>query len=82
MSNVKDFIIDFIQKEYTFPAGADIMKIDYRAEGYIDSMGMIMFIASIEDEFGVEFNDDDMIRPEINTVGGIISITEEKIKTL
>ena len=82
MDAIRDFITEYIQREYTFPAGADIMSIDYRAEGYIDSMGMIMFVASIEDEFGIEFTDEDMMDHEINTVGGIIAITEKKVRNL
>ena len=48
MDNVKDFIVDYIQREYTIPEDTDILNLNYVEEGYIDSMGLIQFIAVIE----------------------------------
>lgn len=79
MEAIKEYVLDYIQREYTFPEDVDPMQINYVKSGYIDSMGMIMFIASIEDEFSIEFTDDDMANDEIKVVGSLIALIEKKI---
>lgn len=49
MTNVEDFIIKYIQREYTVPEDQDIMALNYVESGYVDSLGLIQFIATIED---------------------------------
>ena len=69
MEKIKEFIVDYIQREYTIPGDVDIMNLNYVEEGYIDSLGLIQFIAVIEDEFGIAFTDDDLASPNIKVVG-------------
>lgn len=79
MENVKKFIIDYIQREYTIEDNVDIMSLNYVESGYIDSIGLIQFISTIEDEFGIEFSDDELENPELRVVGELIRIVSEKI---
>lgn len=78
MTNVKDFIIDYIQREYTVPNDIDILTLNYVESGYIDSLGMIQFIATIEDEFNIVFSDEDMENPNIKVVGKLVEMVESK----
>ena len=80
MENIKDFIIDYIQREYTLPDGVDIMNLNYIEEGYIDSMGLIQFIAVIEDEFGIAFSDDDLVSDDIKIVGKMVDLVRSKME--
>lgn len=79
MENVKEFVVDYIQREYTIDDNVDIMELNYIESGYIDSLGMIQFIATLEDEFDIVFTDEDMENPDIKVVGKLISMIEEKI---
>lgn len=79
MTNVEDFIIKYIQREYTVPEDQDIMALNYVESGYVDSLGLIQFIATIEDEFGIEFADEDMESSEIKIVGKLIQLIENKL---
>ena len=79
MENVKDFIINYIQREYTLNDYIDIMNLNYVEEGYIDSIGFIQFIAVIEDEFGIEFTDDDLACEDIKVVGKLIDLIKSKM---
>ena len=81
MDNVKNFIVDYIQREYTIPDNVDIMSLNYIDEGYIDSMGFIQFIATIEDEFNIEFSVDEMNRPDIKVVGSLVDLIVRKIES-
>lgn len=80
MERVKEFIIDYIQREYTIPDNIDIMSLNYVEEGYIDSLGLIQFIAVIEDEFGITFSDDDLASPDVKVVGKMIDLVMSKME--
>lgn len=79
MEKVKEFIIDYIQREYTISDDINIMELNYIDAGYIDSLGMIQFIATIEDEFNIVFYDEDLENPDIKVVEKLVSIIESKI---
>ena len=79
MENVKDFIVDYIQREYTIPDDIDIMSLNYVEEGYIDSLGLIQFIAVVEDEYGIAFTDEDLASSDIKIVGKIIDLIVTKM---
>lgn len=79
MTNVKEFVTDYIQREYTVPEGTDIMTLNYIKEGYIDSMGYIQFISTIEDEFDIEFEVEDIENPDMQIVGKLIDFINSKI---
>lgn len=79
MINVKKFVLDYIQREYTIPDDVDILTLNYIESGYIDSLGMIQFIATLEDEFNITFSDDDLAKPDIKVVGKLIKLIESKL---
>ena len=80
MQDVKEFVTEYIQREYTVPEDKDIMTLNYIEEGYIDSMGYIQFISTIEDEFGIEFDVEDIDNPDMRIVGKLIEIIKDKLK--
>lgn len=75
---MKDFIVEYLQREYTLPDGIDIDSFNYVESGYVDSLGLIQFIATIEDEFGIEFTDEDLQNPKLKTIGGLIEIIQAR----
>ncbi len=80
MESVKDFIIEYIQREYTIPDDIDIINLNFVDEGYVDSMGLVQFIFTLEDEFGISFSEDDLQNPDIKIVGKLIAIVETKME--
>ncbi len=80
MENVKDFIIEYIQREYTIPEDIDIINLNFVDEGYVDSMGLVQFIFTLEDEFGISFSEDELQNPDIKVVGKLIAIVEAKME--
>lgn len=80
MDNVKDFIVDYIQREYTIPEDTDFLNLNYVEEGYIDSMGLIQFIAVIEDEFNITFTDDDLASEDVKVVGKMVNLVTKKME--
>ena len=80
MENVKDFVIEYIQREYTIPEDIDIINLNFVEEGYVDSMGLVQFIFTLEDEFGISFSEDELQNPDIKVVGKLIAIVEAKME--
>ncbi len=80
MENAKEFIIDYIQREYDIPDDVDILNLNYVEEGYIDSLGLIQFIAVIEDEFGITFTDEDLESEDIKVVGKMAELIASKME--
>jgi len=79
MKSSKDFILSYIQKEYTIDPAKDPMALNYAESGYIDSMGMVKFIVDIEDEFGIAFEDEELSSPDFKVVGRLIALVDSKI---
>ena len=81
MQDVKEFVTEYIQREYTVPENKDIMTLNFIEEGYIDSMGYIQFISTIEDEFGIEFDVEDIENPDLRIVGKLIEFINKKLNS-
>ncbi|MBO5631414.1 MAG: acyl carrier protein, partial [Aeriscardovia sp.] len=47
---------------------------------YIDSMAFIQFISTIEDEYDIEFEVEDIDNPELRIVGKLIDFIQSKIE--
>jgi len=79
MTDIKEFVTEYIQREYTVPEEVDIMTLNYVEGGYIDSMAFIQFISTIEDEYDIEFEVEDIDNPELRIVGKLIEFIKSKI---
>ncbi len=47
--------------------------------GYVDSLGVFGLILELENEFHVEFSEEDMLDMRLSTVEGFIEIVEGKL---
>ena len=79
MTDIKEFVTEYIQREYTVPEDVDIMTLNYIEAGYIDSMAFIQFISTIEDEDDIEFEVEDIENPKLRIVGKLIDFIQAKI---
>ena len=50
-------------------------------EGYFDSMGFIMLIAYLEEEFGIKTGDDDLVEENFESINAITGFVGRKIKS-
>jgi acyl carrier protein len=49
-------------------------------EGYFDSMGFILLITFIEEEFGIQTSDDDLIEENFESIDAITDFINQKTK--
>lgn len=82
MKDIKEFVLDRLQREYTFKEGYDIDNLNYIDEGYMDSLGLIQFIGELEDEFNIEFTDEEMGSIDFRIVGKLIKLIETKMEEM
>lgn len=80
MNKIEEFIVEYIQREYTISEEVDILSLNYMEAGYIDSMGLLQFVATLEDEFGIEFTDEELAGCDIKVVGSLAKMIERKME--
>ena len=79
MSHVKEFVVEYLEREYDLPKDIDFDTFNYIESGYVDSMGFIQFIAMLEDEFEIEFTEDELAEKKYQLAGEMIELVEKKI---
>ena len=80
MSNIRDFILEYVEREYKLPEDVDYETFDLMENGYIDSMALVQFVAILEDEYDIEFSAEELLSPKFKTVAGLESIIQGKVK--
>ena len=78
MNEIRDAILEFVEREYKLPDDADYDNFDYVANGYVDSMGLVQFVAILEDDFDIEFSKEELLSSEFRTIGGLERLIREK----
>lgn len=79
MNHIREVILEFVEREYKLPEDVNLETFDLMENGYIDSMGLVQFVALLEDEFDIEFSADELLSPKFKTVAGLESIIEGKV---
>ena len=76
---IKQYIVEYIEKKGKLPKDADIDNFNYVLTGYIDSLALFKFIIVLEDNFGIRIDDNEITSPEFKTIGGLANIILGKI---
>lgn len=79
MEAIQEFVLQLIEKDFSLPEGIDIESFSYIDKGYVDSIGVIKFVLDIESRFEIEISESDLESTEFGTVGGIVSIINQKL---
>jgi len=80
MPDIRQFVLDRLQEEYSLPGDIDLDTFNYIEAGYIDSMGIIRFTVEIEDAFGITFSDEEITSPSFQTIGTLIDMIGRKVE--
>ncbi len=79
MDEIREFVLEHIQSEYDLPEDVDIDSFNYMENGYIDSVGIVSFVMEIEDEFGISFDDKELMDERFKVIGSLIEMIKEKM---
>ena len=55
-------------------------NVDYMSQGYVDSLGFIKFVSSIEKFFNIKFNQKDFMNRNFRTIKGLAQIIFDRKK--
>lgn len=70
----------FIEESLIVTFGKDVeAETDLFKAGFLDSYGYIEIINFVEKEYNIEFSEEDLIAPEMNSLNGILSIVSQKM---
>lgn len=56
----------------------ELLDVNYVEEGLVDSLGLLQFILEIEDEFQIEFTEEEMLSPTVMHIRKLIQLILEK----
>jgi acyl carrier protein len=78
--DIMPFVIRLIEKKGKLQDNVDIASFNYIDSGYVDSIGIIKFVLELESHFGIALSDADIESTEFRTVGGLVSIIQNKMR--
>jgi acyl carrier protein len=83
MNHTKEVVIDKIRAyvlQSAYVAQDDISdRTKIFAEGYFDSMGFVMLISFINEEFGVEVMDSELVEENFESINAINNFVSRKL---
>ena len=79
MDNIKNTILEFVEREYKLPENIDYKSFDYIENGYVDSMRLVQFVAILEGKYNIEFSKDELLSDDFRTIHGLEEMIQSKI---
>ena len=80
---IKEKLRNFIIEKFMF--GSEDASLDdddsFRDEGIIDSTGVLEAVVFIEDEFGFEVSDDELVPENFDSLNKLLSYVNGKVQT-
>ena len=77
-ADIRAVVLRLVQKRAKLPAQVDHDTFDFIASGHVDSVGLVTFILSLEEEFGIELSDADITSPAFRQVGSLTEMIASK----
>lgn len=77
-ARIKGFLTSQFLFEFDHRVTADT---DFFKAGLIDSFGYIQMIQFLEKEFGIRFDDDELVSFRLNSLAKVVSNVEKKLPT-
>ncbi len=75
-------ILGFVRRTFPLARHRDVGIHDSLLDGgIIDSMGTLEFVQFLEDDFGIEITDDEMVADHFDSIAGVAKLVESKNAT-
>ena len=71
-------IARLLSQKKPLPRDVDINTFRYYESGHIDSLGVMSFVASLENEFDIEITDEEMLSEAFQQVDGLSKLIASK----
>lgn len=78
--NIEDKIKEYVKEAATIPAGFELLNDTLLFdEGLFDSMGFMALISFLQEEYGVQPNDDELVVENFESINAIVAYLAKKI---
>ena len=79
MNSVEQRVRDFISHNFVMADAAELAADQSLMEArLIDSTGVLELVSFIEEEFGVQVSDSDLVPENLDTIGSIVAYVQRK----
>jgi acyl carrier protein len=77
---IRDAVRDYILQNYLFTADASALRDDVSLmqAGVIDSTGVLELVMFLQERFGIEVADEEMLPENLNSVDAIVAFVRRK----
>ena len=75
---IQKYIVQQLEKKAPIPNDISIEDYHYLDNGHIDSLGLMKFIVLLEQEFEIEFTEDELMQTEFRSVSGLTKMILHK----
>ncbi|MBS1159860.1 MAG: uncharacterized protein H6R15_2279 [Proteobacteria bacterium] len=76
---IRQFIIQLLLEKGPLPSATPIGDYSYLDSGHIDSLAFIKFVFRLEEQFGIQLAESDIVSPRIRTVDGLAGLIAERL---
>jgi acyl carrier protein len=80
MAGVLERVRGFVVQELQFEGSPTELTEDYPLleKGVLDSVGILQLVSFLENEYGVEIADEELVPEHFGTLGGVARLVESK----
>ncbi len=80
MNKTKDKIKTFIVENFLFGSDDGLTdKTSFLDEGIIDSTGILELVSFLEEDFGIEVDDEELIPENLDSIQNVVEYLEKKM---
>lgn len=77
--NIKEFILNELQKNYAINDVENLEELNFVEEGYITSLGLIQFVVVIEEKYDIRFTEEEIMSTDFQVIGNLVELIKRKI---
>ena len=82
MESVDQEIRDFVRENFLFGDENETLEDDtsFLEQGYIDSTGVLELVTFLEQRFGIEIADDELVPENLDSIRRVAAFVESKLQ--
>ncbi|NOX53754.1 MAG: acyl carrier protein [Planctomycetes bacterium] len=82
MESLDQEIRDFVRENFLFGDDSENLEDDtsFLEQGYIDSTGVLELVTFLEQRFGIEIADDELVPENLDSIRRVVAFVESKLQ--
>lgn len=82
MNDVQEKIKDFIAIKFAYESETLNPEDDLLSQGIVDSMGILQLVTHMEETFGIQISDDEIVPENFRTLQALADLVSQKLAVL